>query len=213
MRNAAGQKPDALCRGGAAVSDDDDDESEDEIDAEECEDEEDGKVWVKALGSYIAHEEGELSLKHGERIQLLDYDGEDESGWWEAEKQDGSRGLVPASHVALCDEQGNLKDPLQAARFEGTRSAPTAAGEDDEGGEGDRQRGGGGGAGGRRERRERKRQEKVSRRIEKERSRLAGDTSETAIRQAVLNQESGYVRAIHSYRTKAKGPHRTWSRV
>jgi hypothetical protein len=35
MRNMAGQKPDALCRSGAAVPpDDDDDESEDEIDAE-----------------------------------------------------------------------------------------------------------------------------------------------------------------------------------
>ncbi len=38
MRNMAGQKPDALCRSAAAVSDDDDndDESEDEIDAEVC---------------------------------------------------------------------------------------------------------------------------------------------------------------------------------
>lgn len=204
MRNMAGQKPDALCRSAAAaaVSDDDDndDESEDEIDAEECDEEEDeGKVWVKALGSYGAHEDGELSLKQGELILLLDYDGEDESGWWEAEKQDGSKGLVPASHVALCDSQGNLKDPLDAARF-GAQSTP----DDDDNNGGNDDVGDGKKRGGWRERIERKRQEMVSRRIERERSRLSGDTSEAAIRQAVLDEESGYVRAIHSHRTRAK---------
>ncbi len=39
---------------------------------QECDEEEDkGKVWVKALGSYGAHEDGELSLKQGELILLL----------------------------------------------------------------------------------------------------------------------------------------------
>jgi hypothetical protein len=131
-----------------------------------------------------------------------DYDSEDESGWWEAEKQDGSKGLVPATHVAVCDAQGNLKDPQGAARFSAQSAAPP---DDDDDGDGDadndkQQRSGW------RERRERRRQEKASRRIEKERSKLDGvDTSEDAIRQAVINEESGYVRAIHSHRTKAKG--------
>jgi hypothetical protein len=107
---------------------------------------------------------------------------------------------VPASHVALCDSQGNLKDPLDAARF-GAQSTPDD--DDNNGGNGDV--GDGKKRGGWRERIERKRQEMVSRRIERERSRLSGDTSEAAIRQAVLDEESGYVRAIHSHRTRAKG--------
>ncbi len=137
--------------------------------------------------------------------RTIDYDGEDESGWWEAEKQDGSKGLVPASHVALCDSQGNLKDPLDAVRF-GAQSTPdddNNDNNDNNGGDGDV--GDGKKRGGWRERIERKRQEMVSRRIERERSRLSGDTSEAAIRQAVLDEESGYVRAIHSHRTRAKG--------
>jgi hypothetical protein len=79
---------------------------------------------------------------------------------------------VPASHVALCDSQGNLKDPLDAARF-GAQSTPDD--DDNNGGNGDV--GDGKKRGGWRERIERKRQEMVSRRIERERSRLSGDTS------------------------------------
>lgn len=49
----------------------------------------------RAISDYTAREDGELSFKKGDVLDILD---QDDSGWWAAEKN-GAQGLVPSNYL------------------------------------------------------------------------------------------------------------------
>jgi len=68
------------------------------------------EVLVQAVFDYDAQEEGELSIKEGEKIWVTDFDETDESGWWEARKANGTTGLVPGNYVKRSDDGKEKKE-------------------------------------------------------------------------------------------------------
>lgn len=97
-----------------------------------------------------------------------------------------------ASHVALCDDEGVLKDPSVAERFDRLNSSGAVDHIDKKASKKEAKR----------QRKERKRQEKEMRRLEKKRSKLGESQDEP---RQVEQGESAYVRALQSYKSKAKG--------
>ena len=53
---------------------------------------------VYSLFSYTAKDGDEMSFTEGERLTVVK---RNDSGWWEAEKAQGTRGLIPANYVGL----------------------------------------------------------------------------------------------------------------
>ena len=54
------------------------------------------KIWVEATYDYDANDGDELSFKEGDRLEVIDKEGED---WWTAKNSSGSTGLIPSNYV------------------------------------------------------------------------------------------------------------------
>ncbi|WBW73753.1 Boi family protein [Schizosaccharomyces osmophilus] len=61
--------------------------------------------FVVALHSFPGKSSDELPLIEGNKYLLIKMDEEFGDGWWEAEDQDGNRGIFPASHVELLSNE------------------------------------------------------------------------------------------------------------
>lgn len=53
---------------------------------------------VYSLFSYTARDSDEMSFTEGERLTVVK---RNDNGWWEAEKGQGTRGLIPANYIGL----------------------------------------------------------------------------------------------------------------
>ncbi|EPX73349.1 boi family protein [Schizosaccharomyces octosporus yFS286] len=61
--------------------------------------------FVVALHSFPGKSSDELPLIEGNKYLLIKMDEEFGDGWWEAEDQEGNRGIFPASHVELLSKE------------------------------------------------------------------------------------------------------------
>lgn len=64
----------------------------------------DGNEWVTVLYDFTAAGDDELSVGEGDRLIVLEKDGDE---WWKVRNTEGHEGVVPASYVEL-DEQVRL---------------------------------------------------------------------------------------------------------
>ncbi|KAH8105008.1 hypothetical protein DFH11DRAFT_1883080 [Phellopilus nigrolimitatus] len=63
----------------------------------------DGNEWVTVLYDFTADGDDELSVQEGDRLIVLEKDGDE---WWKVQDTKGHEGVVPASYVEL-DEQSD----------------------------------------------------------------------------------------------------------
>ncbi|XP_057300439.1 nephrocystin-1-like isoform X2 [Hydractinia symbiolongicarpus] len=102
-------------------------EDKDNDDEEDDEDDEEVVHTVEALTNFKAEQDGDLSFKTHDVIQIVDAS---EDGWWTGIDKHGNRGLVPSTLVKIIERKVKDKPPLEKKRsgkelWEALKDAPS----------------------------------------------------------------------------------------
>ncbi|CAK8690044.1 unnamed protein product [Clavelina lepadiformis] len=96
--------------------DDEEDDEDDDGDSDDDDKDEEEDLYI-VIHEFDAEQEGDLSVQVDEVIDII---SKRDDGWWEAENEEGKRGLVPSNYLKCYEEDGEVESEQNQENMETT---------------------------------------------------------------------------------------------